>query len=262
MFLNCSTCFERHTAHHQELKNCNLQPLILHTFVVAGSCHGCLGTRNHDSCRRPQTYVKTEAANYSFLSSWWWAACRPKHVEQLRNIGIINSTTRSRLVGYFYKMCVCVYFGKFNCPCRRNKYIMEMEVQLRSFLTLSQFGAEWPASRTGALPRGRNQGAYWITGSVGSQSLYELTEKRKIILYLSPTPSGYLTVRLRSAVYDVCDLVFHQSSMDCKQTVKDEWNRRGNMLIRRTCAWSFNIYMVYGISNLKISRPCPSSTPT
>jgi len=24
MFINCSTCFERHTAHHQELKNCNL----------------------------------------------------------------------------------------------------------------------------------------------------------------------------------------------------------------------------------------------
>jgi len=23
MFLNCSTCFERHTAYHQELKNCN-----------------------------------------------------------------------------------------------------------------------------------------------------------------------------------------------------------------------------------------------
>ena len=28
--------------------------------------------------------------------------CRPKHVEQLRNIGIINSTTRSHLVGSFY----------------------------------------------------------------------------------------------------------------------------------------------------------------
>jgi hypothetical protein len=27
-----------------------------------------------------------------FLSSWWWAVCRPKHVEQLRNFGIINST--------------------------------------------------------------------------------------------------------------------------------------------------------------------------
>ena len=30
--------------------------------------------------------------------------CRSKHVEQLRNIGIINSTTRSHLVGYLYKI--------------------------------------------------------------------------------------------------------------------------------------------------------------
>jgi len=30
--------------------------------------------------------------------------CRSKHVEQLRNIGIINSTTRSHPVGYFYKI--------------------------------------------------------------------------------------------------------------------------------------------------------------
>ena len=37
-----------------------------------------------------------------FLSSWWWAVCHSKHVEQLRYIGIINSTTRSHLVGYFY----------------------------------------------------------------------------------------------------------------------------------------------------------------
>ena len=35
---------------------------------------------------------------------WWWAVCRPKHVEQLRNIGIINFTTRSHLVGSFYKI--------------------------------------------------------------------------------------------------------------------------------------------------------------
>jgi hypothetical protein len=39
-----------------------------------------------------------------FLSSWWWAVCRSKHVEQLRNIGIINSTTRSHLVSYFYRI--------------------------------------------------------------------------------------------------------------------------------------------------------------
>ena len=49
VFLNCPTRFERHTVHHQEIKN--------------------------------------------------W-------VEQLRNIGIINSTTRSHLVGYFYKIYI------------------------------------------------------------------------------------------------------------------------------------------------------------
>jgi hypothetical protein len=30
--------------------------------------------------------------------------CSPKHVEQLRNIGIINSTTRLHLVGSFYEI--------------------------------------------------------------------------------------------------------------------------------------------------------------
>ena len=32
--------------------------------------------------------------------------CRSKHVEQLINIGIISSTTRSHLVGYFYKIYI------------------------------------------------------------------------------------------------------------------------------------------------------------
>jgi hypothetical protein len=31
------------------------------------------------------------------------AVCRPKQVEQLRNTGIINSSTRLRLVGSFYE---------------------------------------------------------------------------------------------------------------------------------------------------------------
>jgi len=30
--------------------------------------------------------------------------CRPKHVEPLRNIGIINSTTQLHLVGSFYEI--------------------------------------------------------------------------------------------------------------------------------------------------------------
>jgi len=32
--------------------------------------------------------------------------CRPKHVEQLRNTGIINSTTRLHLVGSFYMIYI------------------------------------------------------------------------------------------------------------------------------------------------------------
>jgi len=36
--------------------------------------------------------------NQEFLSS--------KHFEQLRNTGIINSATRSHLVGYFYTICI------------------------------------------------------------------------------------------------------------------------------------------------------------
>jgi len=67
-----------------------LQPLGLHMFVVAGSC------------RQPQTYVKPEAATTVFELMMMEAVCRWKHVEQLRNIGIINSTTRSHVVGYFY----------------------------------------------------------------------------------------------------------------------------------------------------------------
>jgi hypothetical protein len=32
MFLNCSTCFGRHIAHHQELKNCNYSLLYYIRF--------------------------------------------------------------------------------------------------------------------------------------------------------------------------------------------------------------------------------------
>jgi hypothetical protein len=50
-----------------------------------------------------KTYVKPEAA-ITVFELLMMAVCRPKHVEQLRNIGIINSTTRSHLVGSFYEI--------------------------------------------------------------------------------------------------------------------------------------------------------------
>ena len=43
--------------------------------------------------------------------------CRSKHVEQLRNSGIINSTTRSHLVDYFYTICVTMHWS-MNIKCK------------------------------------------------------------------------------------------------------------------------------------------------
>ena len=52
MFLNCSTCFGRHTAHHQELKNCNCSLWFYVRFWLL----------SHRSGRQPKTYVKPKAA--------------------------------------------------------------------------------------------------------------------------------------------------------------------------------------------------------
>jgi len=51
MFLNCSTCFERHTAHNRELKNCNCSLWFYIRLWLPAA----------DSCRQQQTYVKPEA---------------------------------------------------------------------------------------------------------------------------------------------------------------------------------------------------------
>jgi len=39
-FAEGSTCFERQTAHHQELKNCNCSLWFYIGFLVAGRCDG------------------------------------------------------------------------------------------------------------------------------------------------------------------------------------------------------------------------------
>ena len=75
--VNCSTCFERHTADHQELKSCNCSLWFYICF---------------------------------------WLPVAAAMAEQLRNIGIINSTTRSHLVGYFYKIYIMMH-GSMNNKC-------------------------------------------------------------------------------------------------------------------------------------------------
>ena len=49
--------------------------------------------------------------------------CRPKHVEQLRNIGILSFTTRLHLVGSFYEIYITMHGSiniKFVGPVFRN----------------------------------------------------------------------------------------------------------------------------------------------
>jgi hypothetical protein len=98
MFI-CSACFGRHTP-----------PIIRRSKPVIATSgftyvFGCQPLRwlSHRSGWQPKTYVKPEAAITGFDLLMMGGVCRPKHVEQLRNIGIINSTTWLHLVGSFYE---------------------------------------------------------------------------------------------------------------------------------------------------------------
>jgi hypothetical protein len=140
MFLNCSTCFKRHTAHYQELKNCNcslwfyirlwlpaadITPVFLNCstcFARHAAHHQELKNYNCSLLFYIRLWLPAAAGNHKqrlqlqFSSFWWWAVCRSKHVEQLRNIGIINSATRSHLVVYFYKIYIMMH-GSTNIKC-------------------------------------------------------------------------------------------------------------------------------------------------
>jgi len=82
IFIWSSTCFGRHIAHHQEPKTA----LAASGFAYVEGCWTCsCWTLSADSVqqlhvRQPSTYAKPEAAR-AVLGSWWWAVCRPKHVE-------------------------------------------------------------------------------------------------------------------------------------------------------------------------------------
>jgi len=63
MFLNCSTCFGRHTAHHQELKNCNCSLwFYIRLWLPVAAAIG------QPSQRHPATInvCKTRECNYTF----------------------------------------------------------------------------------------------------------------------------------------------------------------------------------------------------
>jgi hypothetical protein len=55
-----------------------------------------------------KNYVKPEAA-ITVFELQMMSGVRPKHAEQLRKIGIINSTTRLHLVGSFYEIYITMH---------------------------------------------------------------------------------------------------------------------------------------------------------
>jgi len=98
-----STCFGRHTVHHQEPKTA-LAASGFHTWkvvgrVVGGRCqveylvwegavvyqttapsHAVPDNVHQLHVQQSSTYEKPEAVS-AVLGSWWWAVCRSKHVE-------------------------------------------------------------------------------------------------------------------------------------------------------------------------------------
>ena len=53
--------------------------------------------------------------------------CRPKHVEQLRNTGIINSTTRLHLAGSSYEIYITMH-GSMNIKFTSFLWVLMHEV--------------------------------------------------------------------------------------------------------------------------------------
>jgi len=103
MFLNCSTRFGWHTAHHRELKNCNCSLwFYISLWLLVAAMAAIATTIDHK-------HMQNQRLQLQFLSSWWWAVCSLKHVEQLRNNEIINATTWLHLVGSFYEIYITMH---------------------------------------------------------------------------------------------------------------------------------------------------------
>ena len=107
MFIKCSTCFEQHTAHHQELKNCNCSLwLYIRLWLPAA-------VKDEWELQRPATtgVCKTRGCNYNFWAPDDERCVARNMLEHLINTEIINSRTRLHLVGYF-----CMIYARLCLP--------------------------------------------------------------------------------------------------------------------------------------------------
>jgi len=85
------TCFGRTPPIIRSLK-LHWQSLVFYTLKVVYTCSWwtlsgtlCLTTSSKCTYKQPSTYEKPETTS-EVLGSWWWAVCRPKHVEHHINM--------------------------------------------------------------------------------------------------------------------------------------------------------------------------------
>ena len=80
IFIWSSTCFRRHTAHRQEPKTAPVASGFAHVEGCRScSCWALIASSNYTTNNPPR--MKNQRLLVQFLDSWWWAVCRPKHVE-------------------------------------------------------------------------------------------------------------------------------------------------------------------------------------
>jgi len=102
IFIWNSTCYGRHTAHHQEPKTV----VPASGFLYVEGCSTCswwtlsgtemrrrIAPSHYCNWQRPRntrpnnlTLMENQRLSVQVVGSWWWVVCRPKHVELHINI--------------------------------------------------------------------------------------------------------------------------------------------------------------------------------
>jgi len=102
---------------------CTVCNTYLHTQTCISRFSMPLRWLSHRSGQQAKTYVKPEASDNTDIQPkitvfelLIMGAVSRKHVEQLKNIGLINSTTRLHLVGSFYEIYITMH-GSMNIKC-------------------------------------------------------------------------------------------------------------------------------------------------
>ena len=120
IFVHVATCFRQ--SHRKNQQDAAVQQnLLFQCFLIAQ--HVSSDTAHHQELKH------CNCSLWFYIRLWLPAAvmaeCRSKRVEQLRNIGIINSTTRLHFVDYFYKIYIMMN-GSMNIKFIYTQFIQEL----------------------------------------------------------------------------------------------------------------------------------------